>query len=56
MKCSKACALFFAREPRYTEQAVVERLLEPERVIQFRVCWVDDAGRVRVNRAWRVQH
>jgi glutamate dehydrogenase (NADP+) len=44
------------REPRYLEQGLLERLVEPERVIQFRVAWVDDAGRARVNRAWRVQH
>ena len=37
------------------EAGVVERLVEPERLIQFRVSWVDDAGRVRVNRGWRVQ-
>lgn len=42
--------------PRYAEQAVLERLVEPERVIQFRVAWVDDQGATRVNRAWRVQH
>jgi len=39
------------REPRYLEQGLLERLVEPERVIQFRVAWVDDAGRVRA-RAW----
>jgi len=43
-------------QPRYGAQALLERLVEPERVIQFRVAWVDDAGRTRVNRAWRVQH
>jgi len=35
---------------------IVERLLEPERIIQFRVSWVDDGGNQRVNRAWRVQY
>jgi Glu/Leu/Phe/Val dehydrogenase, dimerisation domain len=35
---------------------ITERLLEPERAIQFRVAWVDDAGKPRVNRAWRVQY
>ena len=34
---------------------VVERLVEPERIIQFRVSWVDDQGRVQVNRGYRVQ-
>ncbi|MGU0056621.1 Glu/Leu/Phe/Val dehydrogenase dimerization domain-containing protein [Enterobacter hormaechei] len=35
--------------------ALLERLVEPERVIQFRVAWVDDRNQVQVNRAWRVQ-
>ena len=47
---------FLERNPRYREQALLERLVEPERVIQFRVAWTDDAGRAQVNRAWRVQH
>ena len=34
---------------------VLERLLEPERVIMFRVCWIDDSGDVQVNRGYRVQ-
>src|SRR3990167_4400417 len=37
------------------ENKILERLIEPDRVIQFRVTWVDDAGRVQINRAWRVQ-
>ena len=36
--------------------SVMERLTEPDRIISFRVTWVDDAGVVRVNRGWRVQH
>nr|WP_297356189.1 NADP-specific glutamate dehydrogenase [uncultured Caldimonas sp.] len=47
---------FVQQYPRYAEQALLERLVEPERVVQFRVSWVDDAGRTHVNRAWRVQH
>ena len=47
---------FLQRNPKYREHALLERLVEPERVIQFRVAWVDDAGRAQVNRAWRVQH
>ena len=47
---------FVARRPQYAEQALLERLCEPDRVLQFRVSWVDDAGQVQVNRAWRVQH
>ena len=47
---------FVQAHPHYAEQALLERLVEPERVIQFRVAWVDDQGRTQVNRAWRVQH
>ncbi|MGQ8776721.1 NADP-specific glutamate dehydrogenase [Serratia sp. NA_112.1] len=46
---------FIERNPRYREYALLERLVEPERTIQFRVSWVDDRGQVQVNRAWRVQ-
>ncbi|AKA38828.1 NADP-specific glutamate dehydrogenase [Yersinia ruckeri] len=46
---------FLEQNPRYREQGLLERLIEPERVIQFRVSWVDDKGQVQVNRAWRVQ-
>jgi glutamate dehydrogenase (NADP+) len=43
------------RYPKYTEMKVLERLVEPERVIMFRVSWVDDDGEVQVNRGYRVQ-
>ncbi|WP_282944826.1 NADP-specific glutamate dehydrogenase [Cellulomonas endometrii] len=43
------------RHPQYVDAAVLERLCEPERQIVFRVPWVDDAGRVRINRGFRVQ-
>jgi len=39
----------------YLEARILERMTEPDRIIIFRVCWEDDAGRVRINRAWRVQ-
>ncbi|WP_313731435.1 NADP-specific glutamate dehydrogenase [Cohnella nanjingensis] len=45
----------FAKHPRYKDSGVLERLVEPERVIYFRVPWVDDSGKVRVNRGYRVQ-
>ena len=47
---------FLERNPRYARDGLIERLVEPERVIQFRVSWVDDRGQVQVNRAFRVQH
>ena len=47
---------FLEKNPRYREQALLERLVEPDRVIQFRVTWLDDKGQIRINRAFRVQH
>ncbi len=43
------------RNPQYTEAAVLERICEPERQIIFRVPWTDDAGRVQINRGFRVE-
>ncbi len=43
------------RHPEYEKAGLLERLVEPERVIQFRVPWVDDQGAVRVNRGFRIQ-
>ena len=43
------------RHPEYVEEKVVERLVEPERMIVFRVPWIDDAGKVQVNRGFRVE-
>ena len=45
----------FEMHPEYEKTALLERFLEPERVITFRVSWVDDGGNVRVNRGYRVQ-
>lgn len=47
---------FIAANPQYSELGLLERLVEPERAILFRVSWVDDKGQVRVNRAYRIQH
>lgn len=44
------------KNPQYINQAILERIVEPERVISFRVPWVDDMGNVRVNRGFRVQY
>ncbi|NLH96615.1 MAG: hypothetical protein GX477_04655 [Clostridiaceae bacterium] len=41
--------------PEYEKAGILERLCEPERVVMFRVPWVDDSGRVRVNKGYRVQ-
>lgn len=44
------------KKPQYINQAILERIVEPERVISFRVPWIDDMGNVRVNRGFRVQY
>ena len=41
--------------PEYEKAGLIERMVEPERIIMFRVPWVDDAGKVQVNRGYRVQ-
>ena len=43
------------KHPEYEKAALLERICEPERVVMFRVPWVDDAGQVQVNRGFRVQ-
>lgn len=47
---------FISQNPRYAEHGVLDRLVEPERAILFRVAWVDDKGEVQVNRGYRIQH
>lgn len=47
---------FITRFPKYAENGLLDRLVEPDRVIIFRVSWVDDQGSVQVNRGYRVQH
>ena len=44
-----------ANEEKYRKMALLERLVEPERVISFRIPWVDDNGQVQVNKGYRVQ-
>ncbi|MGI9218538.1 MAG: NADP-specific glutamate dehydrogenase [Hydrogenophaga sp.] len=47
---------FIAAHLKYAEQGLLDRLVEPERVVMFRVSWVDDHGQVQVNRGYRIQH
>lgn len=47
---------FIEKNPQYASQSLLERLVEPERIVQFRVSWVDDKGQVQVNRGFRIQH
>lgn len=44
------------KHPEWERNAILERFVEPDRIITFRVTWVDDAGKVQVNRGYRVQY
>jgi len=45
----------YQKNPRYQKAKILERMVEPERVIMFRVPWIDDAGNVQINRGYRVE-
>ncbi|MDH6185776.1 glutamate dehydrogenase (NADP+) [Polaromonas sp. CG_23.6] len=47
---------YVEKHPKYAEHGLLDRLIEPERTIMFRVSWIDDRGQVRVNRGYRIQH
>ena len=47
---------FIEKNPKYADHGLLERLVEPERTVMFRVCWTDDHGSVQVNRGYRIQH
>ncbi|WP_461175475.1 Glu/Leu/Phe/Val dehydrogenase dimerization domain-containing protein, partial [Uliginosibacterium flavum] len=47
---------FLENQPKYAANGLLERLVEPERIVIFRVSWVDDKSQVRVNRGYRIQH
>ncbi|HEY0649020.1 NADP-specific glutamate dehydrogenase [Phenylobacterium sp.] len=47
---------FIQDKEKYHEAQILRRIAEPDRVVSFRVCWQDDKGNVRVQRAWRVQN
>jgi len=51
----RSIAPVLERHPEYVESRILERLIEPERVVMFRVPWQDDQGRVQVNRGFRIQ-
>ncbi|MFJ8262598.1 NADP-specific glutamate dehydrogenase [Rummeliibacillus sp. NPDC094406] len=46
----------FAKRPEYMQASLLERIVEPERVVKFRVSWEDDNGKIQVNRGYRVQY
>ena len=48
-------SLVLERHPEYRKAKILERIAEPERVLMFRVSWMDDAGEIQVNRGYRIQ-
>ena len=44
-----------AQHPDYEQNAILERMTAPDRMVEFRVTWCDDQGKPHVNRGWRVQ-
>lgn len=53
---AEAVIPFIDAHPKYREHRVLERIVEPERTIIFRVPWTDDAGQIHVNRGYRVEY
>src|SRR5687768_8359810 len=52
---AESLALVLERHPEYRNARILERLIEPERVLMFRVPWTDDQGRVQINRGFRIE-
>jgi glutamate dehydrogenase (NADP+) len=52
---AESIELVLDRHPKYAEAKILERIIEPERVIMFRVPWVDDSGEIQVNRGYRIE-
>lgn len=51
----ESLSIVLDNEPKYRKNAIIERLVEPERQIMFRVPWIDDEGNVQVNKAYRIE-
>ena len=52
---AESLSLFLENHPEYRSAKILERIIEPERVIMFRVPWVDDQGEIHINRGYRIQ-
>ncbi|MFA6201117.1 MAG: NADP-specific glutamate dehydrogenase [Bacteroidales bacterium] len=46
---------YVAKNPKYDDHKIIERMVEPDRIFQFRVEWIDDKGNIQINRGYRVQ-
>src|SRR3990172_8144644 len=51
----ESLSIVLDRQPEYHHSKILERIIEPERVIMFRVPWMDDQGAIRVNRGFRIE-
>src|SRR6476660_429426 len=51
---AESLTLVLERHPEYVKAKILERMIEPERVVIFRVPWLDDKGEVRINRGFRI--
>ena len=52
---AEAVIPFMEKTPKYNNKMLLERMVEPERVLMFRVPWLDDNGKIQVNRGYRVE-
>src|SRR5438093_12853439 len=52
---AESVELVVQRHPKYREAKVLERMIEPERIVVFRVPWVDDQGEIQLNRGYRIE-
>jgi glutamate dehydrogenase (NADP+) len=52
---AESLASYIEKNPKYQKAKILERMIEPERVIMFRVPWLDDQGEIRINRGYRIQ-
>jgi glutamate dehydrogenase (NADP+) len=55
MEVAESLEVVIAKNPKYRDHKILERISEPERVIIFRVPWVDDKGEVQINRGFRIE-
>ena len=53
---AEAVIPFMQNNPKYNNKMLLERMVEPERVVMFRVPWLDDSGKTQVNRGYRVEY
>ncbi len=55
LEVAESLSLVYERHPEYRSAKILERIIEPERVIMFRVPWLDDQGEIQINRGYRIE-